>query len=84
VSFPFPGDGDFAHSAENVMATFCHSVFFFTSRESGERWRSTHEGTILYSLDEAYQMGRRLVSRQFGLELDRLSRHRADVSGSIL
>lgn len=81
VSFPLPGDGDFAHSAENVMGMFCHAVFFFTSRESGEQWRSTHEGTVLYSLDEAYEIGRRLVTRQFGLELDRLSRCRAEVSG---
>jgi alkylmercury lyase len=81
VSFPLPGVGDFAHSAENVMGTFCHSVFFFTSRESGQQWRSTHEGTVLYSLDEAYEIGRRLVRRQFGLELDRLSRSPAVVSG---
>ena len=33
VSFPLPGDGDFAHSAENVMGTFWHAVFFFTSRD---------------------------------------------------
>jgi hypothetical protein len=81
VSFPLPGHDDFAHSAENVMGTFCHSVFFFTSRKSGEQWRSMHDGTLLYSLDEAYEIGRRLVRRQFGFELDRLSHCRADVSG---
>lgn len=73
VSFPLPGEGDFDQSAENVMGTFCHSVFFFTSRESGERWRSTHEGTVLYALDDAFELGRRLVGKQFGLELERLS-----------
>jgi alkylmercury lyase len=83
VSFPVPGEGDFAQSAENVMGTFCHSVFFFTSRESGERWRSTHEGMFLYSLDDAFELGLRLVKKQFGHELERLSAGRGDVARSI-
>ncbi len=83
VSFPLPGEGNFDQSAENVMGTFCHSVFFFASRESGERWRSTHEGTVLYSLDDAFELGRRLVRKQFGLELERLSAVRAGVARSI-
>jgi alkylmercury lyase len=84
VSFPLPGDGDFAQSAENVMGAFCHSVFFFTSRESGERWRSTHERTVLYSLDDAFEFGRRLVRKQFGHELERLSALSADMAGRTL
>ena len=81
VSFPLPGDGDFAQSAKNVMGTFCHSVFFFTSREAGERWPSTHDGTVLYSVDDAFELGRRLVRRQFGQELDRLPALSADMAG---
>lgn len=82
VSFPLPGEGVFDHSAENVMGTFCHSVFFFTSRESGQDWRSTHERTVLYSLDDAFELGRRLVRKQFGLELERLSAARAGMARS--
>ena len=83
VSFPLPGEGNFDKSAKNVMGTFCHSVFFFASRESGERWRSRHEGTFLYSLDDAFELGLRLVRKQFGLELERLSAVRAGVARSI-
>ncbi|MBI3492655.1 MAG: hypothetical protein HY047_12890 [Acidobacteria bacterium] len=73
VSFLLPDTDDFDQSAENVMEKFCHSVFFFTSRESGERWRAKHKGTFLYSLDDAFELGLRLVMKQFGDELRRQS-----------
>lgn len=73
VSFLLPEAGDFDDSAENVMGTFCHSVFLFTSQASGERWTAKHRGTFLYALDDASALGRRLVETQFGQELDRLS-----------
>ncbi|MGH8636888.1 MAG: organomercurial lyase, partial [Burkholderiales bacterium] len=84
VSFPLPERGDFDESAENIIGGFCHSVFFFTSRESGERWRANHEATFLYSLDDAFQLGRRLVRKQFGHELERLSALSADTAGRTL
>lgn len=71
VSFLLPEAGDFGKSAANVMANFCHFVFFFTSRESGERWAAQHEGTFLYWLEEAFDLSRRLTSKQFGRELAR-------------
>lgn len=55
------------------MAKFCHYVFFFASRESGERWTVRHEGTFLYSGEEAFELGQRLVMKQFGGELQRQS-----------
>jgi alkylmercury lyase len=73
VSFLIPDTHAFDQHAENVMGQFCHSVFFFTSRASGERWRARHEGTLLYTLDDAVVLGRRLVEKQFGHELERLS-----------
>lgn len=73
VSFLIPDANDFHQSANNVMRQFCHFVFFFTSRESGERWLGRHEGTFLYSLDDAFELGLRLVRKQFGHELGRLS-----------
>lgn len=66
VSFLVPDTRGLARSAANVMANFCHFVFFFASPESGERWAARHEGTFLYSLGEAAKLGRRLNARNFG------------------
>ncbi len=71
VSFLLPDEDDFDTSAANVMAKFCHFVFFFTSRASGERWTAKHPGTFLYSLDEAFALAKRLNARNFGSELAR-------------
>jgi alkylmercury lyase len=59
----------FATSAANIMAKFCHYIFFFTSRASGERWIAKHPGTFLYSLDDAFTLAKRLNAANFGLEL---------------
>jgi alkylmercury lyase len=72
VSFILPDAQVFGTSAANVMAKFCHFVFFFASRLSGERWVAKHPGTFLYSLDEAFSLAKRLTARNFGLELARL------------
>jgi alkylmercury lyase len=71
VSFLLPDAHDFDTSAANVMAKFCHFVFFFTSRSSGERWTAKHPGTFLYSPEEAFALAKRLNARNFGLELAR-------------
>src|SRR2546426_4678161 len=71
VSFLLPDAHDFDGSAANVMAKFCHFVFFFTSRSSGERWTAKHPGTFLYSPDEAFALAKRLNARNFGPELAR-------------
>lgn len=69
VSFVLPDARDFQNSAVNVMANFCHFVFFFTSRSSGERWVKKHPGTFLYSLDDAFVLAKRLNAKNFGAEL---------------
>lgn len=71
VSFVLPDANDFVTSAANVMAKFCHFVFFFTSRASGERWTAKHPGTFLYSPGEAFALAKRLNARNFGPELAR-------------
>ena len=71
VSFVLPDAHDFQTSAANVMANFCHFVFFFTSRSSGERWMTKHPGTFLYSLQEAFALAKRLNAKNFGRELAR-------------
>ncbi len=71
VSFLVPGAGDFETSTANVMASFCHFVFFFASRDSSERWAAKHAGTFLYSLDEAWKLAELLTEKQYGRELAR-------------
>lgn len=74
VSFLQPDASDFDKSAANVMATFCNFVFFFASRESGDRWAAKHPGTFLYSLNEAVALARRLNAKVFGLALAQQAR----------
>ena len=66
VSFVLPDAEMFTGSAENVMSSFCHYVFFFESRDSGEAWAAEHPGTVLFTVDEAVQLARRLNARNFG------------------
>jgi hypothetical protein len=54
-----------------LIAKFCHFVFFFTSRSSGERWVAKHPGTFLYSFDEAFELAKRQNAKNFGAELAR-------------
>lgn len=72
VSFVLPDAEVFGTSAANVMTKFCHFIFFFSTRLSGERWVAKHPGTFLYSLDEAFGLAKRLNARNFGLELARI------------
>ncbi len=73
VSFLLPDARDFDTTAANVVAKFCHFVFFFGSRASGERWVAKHPGTFLFSLDEAFALAQRANARSFGAELTRHS-----------
>ena len=59
----------FKSSADNVMGSFCHFVFFFESRESGQAWAAKHEGTFLLTLDEAADLAKRLNARNWGAAL---------------
>ena len=68
VSFVAP-DAEQFKSADNVMASFCHFVFFFESRESGEAWATKHEGTFLLTLEEAADLAKRLNARNWGAAL---------------
>jgi Alkylmercury lyase len=61
----------FDTSAANLIAKFCHFIFFFSSRQSGERWVAKHPATFLYSLDDAFALAKRFNARNFGPELAR-------------
>jgi alkylmercury lyase len=56
VSMVVP-DGPFDY---DVIESFCHKVLFFASRESGESWTAKHEGTMLLSVPQAFEVGRAL------------------------
>ena len=71
ISFVQPDVQAFGTSAENVMAKFCHYIFFFASPESGERWVRKHPNTFLCSLIDAFELAKRLNAHNFGLELAR-------------
>lgn len=71
MSFIRPDAQAFGVSAANVMAKFCHFIFFFASRSSGERWVGKHPGTFLYSLDDAFALAKRSNTNNFGAELAR-------------
>lgn len=79
VSFVQPEPQAFDTSAANVMAKFCHFVFFFASRASGESWVAKHPGTFLYPLDDAFALAKRLNARNFGPELAQRAKSLAQV-----
>jgi alkylmercury lyase len=69
MSFIRPDAHVFCTSAANVMAKFCHFIFFFTSRSSGERRVGRNPGTFLLSLDDAFGLAKRFNANNFGSEL---------------
>ena len=69
VSFIQPEALAFDKGAANVMAEFCHFIFFFASRASGEHWVAKHPDTFLYALDDAFAAAKRLNARFFGTAL---------------
>jgi alkylmercury lyase len=71
ISFKRLDAEGFGASAANIMANFCHCIFFFTSRASGERWIAKHLGTFLCTLDEAFTLAKRLNAQNFGVVLER-------------
>jgi alkylmercury lyase len=77
VSFIQPEAEVFQSSAANVMVKFCHYVFFFSSRRSGECWVAKHPHTFLYSLAEAFALAKRFNARNFRPELARRTPSRA-------
>ena len=51
-------DGPFGY---DVIESFCHRVLFFASPSSGSTWVAEHDGSMLLSVEEAFELGRRLT-----------------------
>jgi len=69
ISFIRPDAHVFHTSAANVMAKFCHFIFFFVSPSSGARWVKRNPGTFLYSLNDAFALAKRFNDHNFGTAL---------------
>ena len=50
---------------QNVVAHFCHYVYFFESMAAGIAWTSKQPGTFLLSVDDAYALGREINAAQY-------------------
>jgi alkylmercury lyase len=55
----------------STITTFCHFVHFFASSEAAERWTAEHAGTFVLSIDDGFQLGRRVNRAKFGAALGR-------------
>ena len=66
VSFLLP-ERDFD---SDIVRSFCHFIYFFSSRDAGEQWTSAHPGTFLLSLGEAFDLGSRVNHVNFPTALD--------------
>jgi len=42
----------------NVITSFCHYVYFFSSPDAASTWTSKHNDTFAISLDEAFELAR--------------------------
>ena len=63
VSFLEPDAGKMM---ENVVANFCHYIFLFKDKRSGEEWVKEHEGTFLLPLQDVINLSKEKNQRQFG------------------
>lgn len=58
------------HMREDIVAKFCHFIHFFPSAEVGERWVANNPGTILMSIEDAFELAKRRNRGQFKEALD--------------
>ena len=63
VSFLEPDAGKMM---ENVVTNFCHYIFLFKDKNSGEEWVKEHDGTFLLPLQDVINLSKEKNQRQFG------------------
>ena len=61
---------DEAGMKEDIVAKFCHFVYFFDSKSVAEQWLSEHPGTFLLSLDDAFSIGKNFNAARYNLTLN--------------
>lgn len=50
-----------AEVCRDVRGAFCYQVHFFNAPEAASVWLAQHPGAFLFSVDDAYQLGRMVV-----------------------
>jgi alkylmercury lyase len=50
----------------DVVTRLCHYIHFFASEVSGRAWITKHPGTVLLSLEDAFELGRRTNQMRYG------------------
>jgi len=50
----------------DVVTRLCHYIHFFASAASGRAWTRKHPGTVLLSLEDAFELGRRTNQMRYG------------------
>ena len=55
---------------EDVVTRLCHYIHFFASDASGRAWTTEHPGTVLLSLEDAFELGRRTNRMRYGEALE--------------
>jgi len=68
LSFLNPDTGDVK---DNIVANFCHYVFFISSRDAGTQWIEAHPGTFFMSIEDAFILGQRITAIQYADVIDR-------------
>ncbi len=53
----------------DVIQSFCHFVHLFASPAAGEAWTAEHPGTFLLSLEDAFELARRVNALNFAATL---------------
>ncbi len=65
VSFLKPDLNDF----DNIITNFCHFVYFFSNRTSGEQWCAENNDTFLITLDDAFRVGKKTNAMRYNYAL---------------
>ncbi len=53
----------------DVIRSFCHHVFFFSSEEAGEQWISDRDDHFLVTLEQGFELGRRVWEAKYATAL---------------
>jgi len=54
-----------ARCCYNVREDVCNDGHFFHSREAAMRWQATHPYALIFSVEEAYQVGKLVEGSRF-------------------
>lgn len=61
---------DSAAVIDNIVANFCHYIFFISSSEVGSQWVKDNPGTYIMSINDAFILGQRIVAMQYADAID--------------